>query len=194
MPSYKATLALLAALSSVISNARADTQCPGVLQGGSNDNDQLCCVGATLVDINLSTCPGWPLCTGPATASQEPQPPLSCAEVIPVTASDYDEKISKASASLEASGTHYQTTLADGDVTAAPAPTSGVASETRGGSSSAESSSPAPTRPAASSTGGGSSVESAGASSTASTGGGNLARNVKVEAAGGMALLLALAV
>lgn len=37
--------------------------------------------------------------------------PISCATIIPLTESDYNQLISEASTSLSASGTHYQTQL-----------------------------------------------------------------------------------
>ncbi|KAI8716039.1 hypothetical protein NCS52_00896500 [Fusarium sp. LHS14.1] len=73
-------------------NRLIGTKCPGVLQV-TGDNDGHCCVGGTL---NLSTCKGWPLCSGRQTAAPEPTS-ISCATKIPLTASDYSSLIESAS-------------------------------------------------------------------------------------------------
>jgi hypothetical protein len=109
------SVALVSVLFSSGSAVAKDHDCPGVLHAGSvNGGSETsgCCVGGTLPPVVVSSCPGWPLCTGPATTSQS-YGPLSCATNIPYTASNYDELISSASKSLEASGTHIQTTLMD---------------------------------------------------------------------------------
>ncbi|KAI8676068.1 hypothetical protein NCS57_00510200 [Fusarium keratoplasticum] len=81
-------------------NRLIGTKCPGVLQV-TGDNDGHCCVGGTL---NLSTCKGWPLCSGRQTAAPEPTS-ISCATKIPLTASDYSSLIESASSRyLKASG------------------------------------------------------------------------------------------
>ncbi|KAH7002724.1 hypothetical protein EDB82DRAFT_241 [Fusarium venenatum] len=81
-------------------NRLVGTKCPGVLQV-TGDNDDHCCVGGTL---NLSTCEGWPLCSGPHTAAPEPTS-ISCATKIPLTANNYSSLIESASSRyLKASG------------------------------------------------------------------------------------------
>ena len=72
-----------------------------------------CCFGG-IPQLTLSSCAGWPVCTGPVTITTTSKP-ISCATIIPVTISDYSSIIASASSSLAASGTHYQTTLS-GDV------------------------------------------------------------------------------
>ncbi|KAF5551925.1 hypothetical protein FPHYL_9070 [Fusarium phyllophilum] len=63
--------------------------CPGVLNNPP-DNKAYCCVGGKL---DLSTCEGWPLCTG---SSWEPKS-MSCYTTIPISASDYDSRVKSAS-------------------------------------------------------------------------------------------------
>ncbi|KAF4450456.1 hypothetical protein F53441_6455 [Fusarium austroafricanum] len=63
--------------------------CPGVLHNDGN-NTPYCCIGGRL---DLSTCPGWPICTGP---TREPKP-LSCFTEIPFSATDYNSLVKSAS-------------------------------------------------------------------------------------------------
>ncbi|KAL4731586.1 hypothetical protein ACLX1H_000559 [Fusarium chlamydosporum] len=65
--------------------------CPGVLRNGNdNDNKAYCCVGG---ELDLSTCEGWPICTG---SSWSPKP-ITCAASVPVTIKDYSAQIKSAS-------------------------------------------------------------------------------------------------
>lgn len=84
------------------------------LPPGSNEDVTICCVGGTVQGPHLSTCKGWPICSGSATTTVTPKP-LSCATAITWTSggenSEYYSLVSKASESLDASGTHYQTTI-----------------------------------------------------------------------------------
>ena len=76
--------------------------CPGVLVATGNGGSQssYCCVGGTLL---LSTCPGWPICQGPATTTT-PEGGPSCAAKIDVSATDYSAAVSSASASFYGGG------------------------------------------------------------------------------------------
>lgn len=42
----------------------ADANCPGVLHVDSGDASS-CCVGGVIPPLTLSSCAGWPICTGP---------------------------------------------------------------------------------------------------------------------------------
>ncbi|KAI2601845.1 hypothetical protein GGR54DRAFT_645626 [Hypoxylon sp. NC1633] len=81
--------------------------CPGLQF--SNLNEKGCCVGGEYEPPFLSSCSGWPLCQGPTTTTWHSKP-ISCATIVTL-GPDYDNQISSASASLEASGTHFVTTL-----------------------------------------------------------------------------------
>ncbi|KAF2816587.1 uncharacterized protein BDZ99DRAFT_566399 [Mytilinidion resinicola] len=110
--------------------ALADTNnCPGVLHV-DGPSSTACCVGATPQSVLLSSCPGWPICTGPATTSQTISP-LSCATDIPLTADNYDSLMASASSSLKESGTNIRTTLGQNTIesnpTTTPVPPSGTA-------------------------------------------------------------------
>lgn len=73
--------------------------CPGVLQDvriTDSATDGSCCVGG---ELTLSNCLGWPICTGP-TSFNPGTTTLSCATVIPLSASDYRQLISSASVSF----------------------------------------------------------------------------------------------
>lgn len=107
MPSIIAATLFAAAL---VSSALAQSGCPGVL----NDNTE-CCVGGKIPPLTLSSCAGWPICTGPVTVTTTSQP-ISCATIIPLSASDYSSLVASASSSLGASGTKYQTTIGGGSV------------------------------------------------------------------------------
>ncbi|KYK58801.1 hypothetical protein DCS_05819 [Drechmeria coniospora] len=93
------TLLSIVALTSVVQGRSLnitngdDSWCPGVYV--ANDTDAYCCVSGKL---QLSVCAGWPLCTGSTTIDPKTST-LSCATTVPVTASDYKEAISRASAS-----------------------------------------------------------------------------------------------
>ncbi|KAL6916856.1 hypothetical protein FSST1_008351 [Fusarium sambucinum] len=64
--------------------------CPGVLRNNdNNDQKTYCCVGG---ELDLSTCQGWPICTG---SSWEPKP-ITCATTIPISATDYNAQIKSA--------------------------------------------------------------------------------------------------
>ncbi|KAF5022645.1 hypothetical protein F66182_5321 [Fusarium sp. NRRL 66182] len=63
--------------------------CPGVLVVDGNNVDY-CCVGG---DLDLSTCEGWPICTG---SSWSPKT-RACSTTVPVTASDYESRVKSAS-------------------------------------------------------------------------------------------------
>ncbi|KAF4956956.1 hypothetical protein FGADI_3368 [Fusarium gaditjirri] len=63
--------------------------CPGVLNNPS-DNKAYCCVGG---ELDLSTCEGWPICTGSSWEAK----PMSCYASIPVSTSDYDSRVKSAS-------------------------------------------------------------------------------------------------
>ncbi|OBS24631.1 hypothetical protein FPOA_05171 [Fusarium poae] len=64
--------------------------CPGVLRNGDdNDKNAYCCVGG---ELDLSTCQGWPICTG---SSWKPKP-LTCATTVPISATDYNAQIKSA--------------------------------------------------------------------------------------------------
>jgi hypothetical protein len=77
--------------------------CPGagldaaVVNGATSG---VCCVAGS---IQVSDCPGWPICTGPTTSV----PPPQCSETISFTATDYDARISSAVASLSSQGIVY---------------------------------------------------------------------------------------
>ncbi|CAG1977261.1 unnamed protein product [Fusarium graminearum] len=64
--------------------------CPGVLRNnGNNDKKNYCCVGG---ELDLSTCEGWPICTG---SSWKPKP-ITCATTVPISATDYNAQIKSA--------------------------------------------------------------------------------------------------
>ncbi|KAF2099001.1 hypothetical protein NA57DRAFT_56631 [Rhizodiscina lignyota] len=108
--------------------------CPGVFHVEASDSSA-CCVGGTLAPVVVSSCPGWPQCTGPATTSQEHKP-LSCATDIPFTASDYSQQVASASSSLKASGTQIRTTITGAGDASAGSTATGAASSTGGSSDS----------------------------------------------------------
>ena len=124
------------------SPATADIfSCPGViyLPSGTASINGLCCVGGVLTPPHLSNCPGWPICSGPSTTTQHTSP-LSCATLIPVSDNSYSDLVASASASLQQSGTHIQTTIT-GPITAAPqtslgSNSGGTATDSSNGSSS----------------------------------------------------------
>ncbi|KAK9444211.1 hypothetical protein VB005_01958 [Metarhizium brunneum] len=103
MPSKLILTALVAITSAeVIINGKtmgggssSGVTCPGVLHATANSqgSNTYCCVGGTL---NLSNCPGWPACTGP-TSFDPKSTTLSCASTVPLTASDYNARVSSAS-------------------------------------------------------------------------------------------------
>ncbi|KAI9747710.1 MAG: hypothetical protein M4579_007406 [Chaenotheca gracillima] len=108
--------------------------CPGVMHVGSGSSS-VCCVGGDIPKPTLSTCPGWPMCTGPATVTPTTAP-LSCATVIPMSTSGYESLVSAASESLAKSGTHIQTTINDMPITSGPATATGSAASSSGQSDS----------------------------------------------------------
>lgn len=63
-------------------------------------------MGGTLPPVVLSTCAGWPICTGPVTTTTT-ETPISCATIVSESESGYSSKISVASSSMAASGTNY---------------------------------------------------------------------------------------
>jgi hypothetical protein len=71
-------------------NNAGNFNCPGVLRNNNgNDNKGYCCVGG---ELDLSTCQGWPICTG---SSWEPKP-ITCVTTVPITAPDYNAQIKSA--------------------------------------------------------------------------------------------------
>ncbi|RFN45309.1 hypothetical protein FIE12Z_10458 [Fusarium flagelliforme] len=64
--------------------------CPGVLRNNNGDEGKAyCCVGG---ELDLSTCEGWPICTGSSWSAKS----VSCAATVPVTATDYGAQIRSA--------------------------------------------------------------------------------------------------
>lgn len=114
--------------------------CPGAnVQDGTSS---YCCVGGTVI---VSTCPGWPICTGEATTTGGVE---GCITKVPFTQSDYSQVVSSAAASISGGS-------------------SGGESTSEGGSSAAETGSGGSTM--ATSTGGARSSGSSAASSAASS-------------------------
>ena len=91
------------------------------------------CVGG---ELTLSTCPGWPICTGSGTVDTATQTE-SCVTRIPVTQSDYSELISSYSESLSGGGSGGATATATGDDTSDSTST-GTPSATESGSQGAQ--------------------------------------------------------
>lgn len=65
--------------------------------------------------VGLSSCAGWPICTG-ATTQSGLVAPLSCASVLDPDDDDYKSKASEASSSMDASGTVYKTVIGSGEI------------------------------------------------------------------------------
>jgi hypothetical protein len=117
-----ALAALLPIFSAKLALADADN-CPGVL---NVEYPSLtgCCVGAAPQSVVVSSCPGWPICTGLATTSMNISP-LSCATCILLTADNYNSLVASASRSLQQSGTNDWTTIGQGTICSNPTMTSG---------------------------------------------------------------------
>ena len=97
------------------------TDCPGVLFDYATVSG--CCVGGILPPVIVSTCAGWPVCTGPVTTTTT-DTPVSCATIITYTdGAVYTSEVEAASSSIAASGTVYQTTLKSPDSAATPTTT-----------------------------------------------------------------------
>lgn len=140
------------------------SDCPGVFSTGTAGGS--CCVGGEIAAPYLSVCEGWPICQGPTTTTPTrkqkcssqvhcatrslilfrplPAKPLSCATVIDYSNPDYSSLVQEASSSLEASGTHYQTTFSPVGATAG-AGVSSVANTAGAGSPSSTASGAQPT-------------------------------------------------
>ncbi|KAF2101292.1 hypothetical protein NA57DRAFT_72734 [Rhizodiscina lignyota] len=124
---YFTTLALLSTcLLSSVAFAADSNNCPGVMyaQVDNTATTSGCCVGGHNNPLVISPCPGWPVCTGPTTTSQQSNL-LSCATFIPATDDNYSDLVSSASVSLQKSGTNIRTTLGvNNNAKSTPAPTS----------------------------------------------------------------------
>ncbi|KAM4064966.1 hypothetical protein HRG_004686 [Hirsutella rhossiliensis] len=97
---FPTTFAVLLSLSSSgLAQATwpSDRKCPGVVQVTKEDEQHLggvCCVGG---ELKLENCEGWPICKGPTSFDAAKQTP-SCIVKVPMTASDFEERVSKATA------------------------------------------------------------------------------------------------
>lgn len=142
VPSASVVFFFLPLLGSVVHAFEVNgVDCPGVFN--INNGNSACCVGGTIAPLQLSTCAGWPICTGPVTTTTT-STPISCATIIPYPTSDYSSLISSADSSMSASGTHFQTTLGDSPITAAPSTetaSSGTTTPSSAGSKSGSASS-----------------------------------------------------
>ncbi|KAF2722276.1 hypothetical protein K431DRAFT_293678 [Polychaeton citri CBS 116435] len=102
--------ALLLSTLAATSRAQSDVaECGSVGVFVVLSNTRVCCIGGTL---NPSSRPGWPLCTGTATAAGAGT--LSCATYVINTGDSYFSQLSEASTSLRQSGTEIQTTIVAG--------------------------------------------------------------------------------
>ncbi|KAH8810729.1 hypothetical protein F5884DRAFT_830701 [Xylogone sp. PMI_703] len=102
MPSFLKTALLVLPFLTGIVMGKDIENCPGIFYVGAKDSSA-CCVGATQPPIHS---------------------PLSCATLIPFTDPGYSSLVIEASKSLEASGTHYMTTIGKTPITGlGPIPT-----------------------------------------------------------------------
>ncbi|KAJ9607147.1 hypothetical protein H2200_008219 [Cladophialophora chaetospira] len=137
MPSFiSITVAVILLAGTIVAQERRDvSDCPGLWYVAASAASG-CCVGGTLAPVVLSTCPGWLVCSGPATTTTT-HTPLSCATIISATDSDYSSKVIEASKSLQASGTHFQTAVNENGSAITAGPQSGSPTATQTGGSAA---------------------------------------------------------